>query len=259
MSDEFSFPPFLELPPDARKALKQHLIGEIAHRSNERRTAPWARGPKLAGVAVACTTVAAALSAVFILESGSTAKTVTGTTSAIGRTSPGLLPGSLPTVAHPFSALLGPKQITLAAGQSALGPSLALPQTAAVGPSDAGPVWIASQSQQGGATTTAVAVTFPAQGMIMMYINPAPSDGSAAHFQSMTQSMPSRNGGSEGQVITLPGGVPALAVQENSDDLATNFGEIIFNVAGTEVRVMGHNDEATLQGIAESILNRSSS
>ena len=51
----------------------------------------------------------------------------------------------------------------------------------------------------------------------------------------------------------------AQCVQENSDDTGANFGEIIFNVAGTEVRVMGHNDQATLQGLAESILSRSSS
>ena len=165
-----------------------------------------------------------------------------------------LMAGSLPTVAHPFNSLFAPKQTTLAAAQAAFGPSLVLPQTAVVGPSDAGPLWMASQG-----ATTAVAATFPAEGMIMEYIKPAPSDGSALHFQSMTESMPSRNGGSEGQVITLKGGVPALAVAENSDDMGTNFGEIIFNVAGTEVRVMGHNDEATLQGIAESILSRSSS
>jgi hypothetical protein len=93
----------------------------------------------------------------------------------------------------------------------------------------------------------------------MEYTRPAPSDGSAAHFQAMAQSMPSPSGASEGHVISLSGGVPALAVQENSDDTGTNFGEIIFNVGGTEVRVMGHNDEATLQGVAESILDRSNS
>jgi hypothetical protein len=153
-----------------------------------------------------------------------------------------------------LSPLFSPKQTTLSAAQAALGPSLILPQTAVLRPSDAGSIWIASQG-----STTAVAATFPAQGMIVMYIKPAPSDGSASHFQSMTGSMPSRNGGSEGQVITLSGGVPALAVQENSDDTRANFGVIVFNLAGAEVRVMGHNDEATLQGLAESILSRAGS
>ena len=167
-----------------------------------------------------------------------------------------LMVGSLPTVAHPLP--LFAKQTTLASAQAALGSSLVLPQTAVVGPSEAGAVWTASQTEPGGATTTVVAVTFPAQGMIIEYENPAPLDGSAATFQSMTKSMPSRSGGSEGQVITLAGGVPALAVAENSDDLGTNFGEIIFNVGGTQVQVMGHNDEATLQPIAESVLARAS-
>jgi hypothetical protein len=165
--------------------------------------------------------------------------------------------GSLPTVARPLAWFA--KQTTLASAQTALGQAVVLPQSTAVGPSDAGPVWSASLSDpQTGATTTTVAVTFPAQGMIMEYTRPAPSDGSAAHFQAMAQSMPSPSGASEGQVISLSGGVPALAVQQNSDDTGANFGEVIFNVAGTEVRVMGHNDESTLQDLAESVLAQAS-
>ena len=256
MTDEFSFPPFLELPPEARSVRKQHLIGEIEYGLGKR-VAPSVRSPKLASVVLACTiTVAAAVGGVFILQTGSTAKKADGNKSVIGRGSPGLSVGSLPTVAHPLP--LFAKQTTLASAQAALGSSLVLPQTAVVGPSEAGAVWTASQTEPGGATTTVVAVTFPAQGMIIEYENPAPLDGSAATFQSMTKSMPSRSGGSEGQVITLAGGVPALAVAENSDDLGANFGEIIFNVGGTQVRVMGHNDEATPQPIAESVLARAS-
>jgi hypothetical protein len=164
----------------------------------------------------------------------------------------------LPTVARPLPAFA--KQTTLATAQTTLGQSVVLPQTATVAPSDAGPVWMDTlTNQQSGATTTNVAVTFPAQGMIVGYTRPAPSDGSAAHFQAMAQSMPSPSGASEGQVITLPGGVPALAVQENSDDTGTNFGSVIFNMGGAEVRVMGHNDEATLETIARSILSQSGS
>jgi hypothetical protein len=104
-----------------------------------------------------------------------------------------------------------------------------------------------------------MAVTFPAQGMIVEYTRPAPSDGSAAHWQALTTSMPSPSGASEGQVISLGGGVPALAVRQNSDDTGANFGVIAFNVNGTEVRVMGHNDEGTLQGLASSILAQAGS
>lgn len=169
------------------------------------------------------------------------------------------LPVPLPTVAQPLPAFAA-KQTTLAKAQTALGQTIVLPQTAVLTPSDAGPVWMDSlTNQESGVTTTNVAVTFPAQGMIIGYTRPAPSDGSAAHFQAMTQSMPSPSGASEGQVISLNGGVPALAVQENSDDTGANFGSIIFNVGGAEVSVQGHNDQATLKMIAQSILSRSSS
>lgn len=165
-------------------------------------------------------------------------------------------PGPFPTVARPLP--LFAKQMTLANAETVLGQAIVLPQSDAVAPSDAGPVWAASGTDQTtGVTTTTVAVTFPAQGMVFEYTRPAPSDGSASHFQAMTKSMPSRRGGSAGQVISLNGGVPALAVQQNSDDTGANFGEIAFNVNGTEIRVMGHNERATLKGLAESILGRS--
>jgi len=135
-----------------------------------------------------------------------------------------------------------------------------LPNSSTLAASSAGPVWVASLTDQdSGGTVTTVAVTFPTQGMVMEYTRPAPSDGSAAHFQGMAQGMVSPSGTPIAQVISLSGGVPALAVQQNSDETGSNFGEIIFNVGGTEVRVMGHNDQATLQGAAESILDRSNS
>jgi hypothetical protein len=111
--------------------------------------------------------------------------------------------------------------------------------------------------KEGNPVVTTVAVTFPSQGVIIGNTRPAPSDGSAAHFQAMAKSMPSPSGGSEGHVITLSGGVPALAVQQNSDDTGHNFGAIIFNMAGSEVGVIGHNDEATLESVALSILSQS--
>lgn len=158
----------------------------------------------------------------------------------------------LPTLQHPLP--YGSTQTTLSDAATMLGVPLLLPDTTFVQPSDAGPVWV---DGTGPPSPTAVAVTFPAQDVIIEYIRPAPSDGSAAHFQSMTQSMPSRNGGSEGHVITLNGGVAALAVQQNSDDTGHNFGEIIFNMAGSEIRVMGHYEEATLETLARSILSQS--
>jgi len=165
---------------------------------------------------------------------------------------------SPPTLAHPLPSFA--KQTTLADAPTALGGPVVLPNSAVVGPSDAGPVWVASLTdQQTGESVTTVAVTFPSQGMVVEYTRPAPSDGTAAHFEAMAQSMVSGSGVQVGHVITLSGGVPALAVEQNADETGSNFGEIIFNVGGSEIRVMGHNDQATLQGVAQSILDRSSS
>ena len=164
----------------------------------------------------------------------------------------------LPTLAHPLGLPPLAKQTTLGDATAALGTPIVLPNTSFIQPSDAGPVWMDNlHDKEGNPVVTNVAVTFPTQGVIVGYTRPAPSDGSAAHFQAMANSMPSPNGASEGQVITLSGGVPALAVEENSDDTGHNFGSIIFNMAGSEVRVMGHNNRATLEALALSILNQS--
>jgi hypothetical protein len=60
----------------------------------------------------------------------------------------------------------------------------------------------------------------------------------------------------DAEVIRLGGGLPALVVKQNSDMTRHNFGAIIFNLAGDEIRVMGHDDQATLEALALSILNR---
>ena len=101
-----------------------------------------------------------------------------------------------------------------------------------------------------------MAVTFPSQGVIVGYTRPAPSNGSAAHFQAMLHSMLSPSGVPEGEVITLNGTVPALAVRQNSDETGVNFGAIIFNVGDSEVSVIGHKDQATLTDLASSILSQ---
>jgi len=93
-------------------------------------------------------------------------------------------------------------------------------------------------------------VTFPSRRVIVEYERPAPSNGSASHFAAMAKGM------NDAQVVRLGGSVPAFAVKQNSDMTRHNFGVIIFNVAGSEIRVMGHDDEATLEASALSILNR---
>ena len=99
---------------------------------------------------------------------------------------------------------------------------------------------------------TVVAVTFPSQRVIVEYTRPAPSNGSAAHFRAVGQ-------GVNGQVIRLGGRVPALAIMQNSDMTRANFGTIIFNVGDSEIRVMGHYRRDTLQRVAQSILEGSTS
>jgi len=93
---------------------------------------------------------------------------------------------------------------------------------------------------------------FPPSGVIVEYTRPAPSDGSAAHFRAVGQ-------GINGQVVRLGGRVPALAVKQNSDATGANFGTIAFNAGGSEIRVIGHYGRATLQRVAQSILERSNS
>jgi hypothetical protein len=100
------------------------------------------------------------------------------------------------------------------------------------------------------AGTTDVAVTFPSRRVIVEYERPAPSNGSAAHFQAIAE------GFNHAKVVRL-GGVPALVMKQNSDSDGHNFGSVIFNMVGTEIRVLGHYDEPTLEASALSILNRS--
>jgi hypothetical protein len=127
-----------------------------------------------------------------------------------------------------------------------------LPNSAPIAPSDAGRVWIVHSGKRS-AGITDVAVTFPSRRVIVEYERPAPSNGSAAHFQAMARGI---NGA---KVVRLGGRVPALSIKQNSDMTHSNFGTIIFNVGGIEVRVMAHYSRDTLQLMAQSILRGSSS
>ena len=157
--------------------------------------------------------------------------------------------GSGPTLAHP---LVCGRRTTLTKASAALGGRLVLPDSALVRPSDAGPVWMVHSGKQS-AGTTDVAVTFPSQHVIVEYDRPASSNGSAGHFRAVAE------GFHEARVVRLGGRVPALVTKQNSDSDGHNFGSIIFNLAGGEIRVLGHDDEATLEASAVSILKRSAS
>jgi hypothetical protein len=252
MTEHISFPPLRDLSPKTLETRKRHLLSEI-RREPERRHVRL----RVAVPALAATCVAAACAVVFsgALRSPGTHRPPANVGINWSPQNSNLPAGFPPTLAHP---LLEGRQVTLSDAAASLGTPIALPNTTLVQPSDAGPVWINSlHDKEGNTVVTHVAVTFPSQGVIVGYTRPAPSDGSAAHFQAMTKSMPSPSGASEGRVITLSGGVPALAVQQNSDDTGHNFGAIVFNMGGSEVGVIGHYDEATLQAMAVSILDQS--
>jgi hypothetical protein len=262
MTDQISFPPLLDLSLSELDAHKQHLVSEIAQHPERRRLS--LSGLPLLRLRFAVPAVAAICASVIaVIFTGALGgadhpNQSVGGRSSIGSGGAGDLLVPLPTLAHPLGIPPLAKQTTLSDAAAALGTPIVLPNTSFIQPSDAGPVWMDNlHDKEGNPVVTNVAVTFPAQGVIVGYTRPAPSDGSAAHFQAMANSMPSPSGASEGRVITLSGGVPALAVQQNSDDTGHNFGSVIFNMAGSEVRVMGHNDEATLESLAQSILRQS--
>jgi len=259
MTDQISFPPLHDLPHGELAVRKQHLLGEITREPGRRRLSTRRLPPvrvRLAvpAVALICAAIGAA---VFTgaLGGSKTHLTYTGLTSPVGSGAKDTLSGS-PTLAHPLPAFA--KRTTLVDAAATFTAPIVLPNTSLVQPSDAGPVWVASlKDEHGNPTVTTVAVTFPSQGVIVEYTRPAPSDGTAAHFQAMAQGMVSPSGTQIAQVVSLSG-IPALSVQQNSDETGTNFGAVIFNVAGTEIRVMGHTDQATLESLALSILNQSS-
>jgi hypothetical protein len=151
------------------------------------------------------------------------------------------------TVAHPLAC---PRRTTLAHAAAVAGTPLVLPSTALVRPSDAGPVWIDGFGRRNGHRTSGtVAVTFPAKGLIVEYTRPAPSTGSAAHFQAVARGVRSST------VVALKGR-PALVIRQDSDQTGHNFGVVMFNLGGCEIRVLGHRNRSTLESLARSIVGR---
>jgi hypothetical protein len=146
-----------------------------------------------------------------------------------------------PTLAEPIADA---QKTTLATARSALGVAAPLPTTSAVRPADVGAVW------ESGGTPTIMALTYPSQGLIIDYTRPAvPSADQEKTYQQVAAEV-------NGNVIELNGTTPALEIAQNSDMTGANFGVVAFVVNGTEVRVMGHTDGATLEAIAQSILTQ---
>lgn len=168
-------------------------------------------------------------------------RATSGSTTATGGPRGTLGPGP-PTLAQPLPA--GAHKVSLADAATAFGAPLVLPDTAQATPSDAGAVWINPASAGDPNAGSAVAVTFPAQDMLIDYTRPGITD-MAAFVQNNVQTSPGS------QAITL-NGAPAL----NIPQVGSDWGSIMFVVGGTTVTVSGHADEASLQAVAQSILDR---
>jgi len=128
-------------------------------------------------------------------------------------------------------------------GTSAAGGTIVLPDTPQVTPPDAGAVWM----NQAGNVAVAVAVTFPGQGLIITYTRPAVSNPSSYIQQAVSEEPGS-------QLISL-NGVPAWGIPEPSN--GSNWGLIQFIAGGAIIQIDGHTDLASLQTVAQSIVDRS--
>ncbi len=132
----------------------------------------------------------------------------------------------------------------MSAAASAFGSTIALPDTPQVPSSGVGTVWV--NQLTGEETQTAVSVTFPSQGLIIDYERPAPADP-LGYFQATTGPAPSP------QLIWL-GSTPA------SYDPGTPgmWEEVQVIAGGATIDVLGHSSEASLQAVAQSIVDRAS-
>jgi len=151
----------------------------------------------------------------------------------------------LPTLAHPLPHP-DAKEITLSDARQVLGAQIVLPDNSLASPSEIGAVW----TQRTGPVVD-VAVTFPRSGLIVNYERPIryPQPVPQMYETEAKQSPDSMS------VIDLDG-VPALATLQNSDQLHQNFGAIEFVENGTVVSVLGHYETATLQAVAQSIVDQ---
>ncbi len=136
----------------------------------------------------------------------------------------------------------------MAAAIKAFGSPVVMPNTSVLQPADAGPVW-----DSVGPGQAVVAVTFPSKGIYIDYIKPAPYSDPASGLQAMSA------GFTSSRVIQLNGATPALYIPQNSDDTGSSPGVVLFETAGAEIRIVGHNDEPTLETIAESMLAQTGS
>jgi hypothetical protein len=239
---EISFPPVHDLSPSELEIRKQHLVSEIRREPERRLSLPTIPQLRLRVALPAMAAFGAAACAVIFTGAfgGSRTHHVNQMPGSFG--SGGLMTlVAPPSLAHPLPEA---QQTTLNAASAAWGSPLVLPNTALVQPSDAGPVWVRNVQSQ----TVAAAVTFSARGVIEMYLRPTFSDPQT-QYREMARGI---NGAKE---VDL-NGTPALVISQNSDSTGQNFGVADFQANGSEIAVLGHYDDSTLESLALSIINQ---
>lgn len=150
-------------------------------------------------------------------------------------------PESTPTIVQPLP-VPGAKQMSMGDAVRAFGAAIVLPNTPDLSSSDVGAVWM--YQLHGDETQTVVSVTFPSQGLIIYYNRPAPLDP-LTYFQGSVKSNPGA------KLISL-GSTPA-SYNPGTPDYWAGL-EVI--VGGATIDVLGHTSEASLQTVAQSIVDR---
>lgn len=148
--------------------------------------------------------------------------------------------------------LRGAQSVSLAAAASAVGGTLALPASSSADTAAMGKVFEAQTTDDSGATDTWVAVTYPANSIVVEYETPVPYSDPAATYQAYVDETPANLSGlaSVGQV----GGHPALILQENKGSTGSNPASVEFVLNGVKVAVIGYQSANTLLTVAQSIV-----
>ena len=145
------------------------------------------------------------------------------------------------------------RQIDLADASATLGAPVVLPDTPLAKASDVGPVWAERTCPAPNGRITDLTllhvcwiwVSFPLSGLSVGYLRPAMYYGTKNEWE-----LQARFYGDNAKVIEL-GSVPALAI-EPQDPYP---GSVEFDLNGTRVVVAGAYDTATLQAVAQSIVD----
>lgn len=161
-----------------------------------------------------------------------------GSSPSSGSGQPAIGPFGGPTLEHP---LLRGEPIPLALAPAMLGAPVVLPDSSFVRPSDFGVVEGVSRDGQ-----RALGVTFPAQGLIVIYERPGIHDPQAT-FEGIANSEPGST-----RLISLAG-TPAVATPRGPE--TSSWSSIEFVAGGTTVTMLSHSDLQSLQRAAQSIVD----